>query len=117
MPKEADLETFFTQLLQRINEIEERERINRNKIDLLSNSLIKKDEKLNEEIRVLRENQKKLGDEIEKIKQKIDYILGEFPNLVRKEDLRVIERFIELWQPLKFATLEDVKRMLEAFKK
>ncbi len=115
MPKEQqpELEAFFTQLLQRINEIEEKEKANKNKIELLTNSTINRNKKVDEEIRVIRDELKRLGDEIEKIKQRIDYMLAEMPNLVRKEDLSIIERFIKMWEPLKFVTKEDVERAIE----
>ncbi|MEM2768328.1 MAG: hypothetical protein QXL50_00150 [Candidatus Pacearchaeota archaeon] len=114
MPKEnIDYEAFFTQLLQRINEIEEKSNINKNKIDLLSNSLAKKTKKINEEIELIRNDLDNIKQEIEKLKQRVEYIISEFPNLARKEDLISIEKFINLWQPLKFATLEDVEKMIE----
>ncbi|MEM2932666.1 MAG: hypothetical protein QW622_00400 [Candidatus Pacearchaeota archaeon] len=116
MPKTeptTDIETFLTQLMQRINELEERENTNKNKIDLLSSSIVEKHKKLSESLMLLREEIKKLGESLEKITQRVDYLLAEMPNLVRKEDLTNIEKFIKLWQPLKFATLEDVERMIK----
>lgn len=114
MPKEKiDYEAFFTQLLQRINEIDEKTNINKSKIDLLSSSLSKKSKKINEEIELIKNEVENIKQEIEKLKQRIDYILAEFPNIARKEDLVVIEKFINLWKPLKFATLEDVERIIE----
>jgi len=113
MPKEeAGLEAYFTEILQRINEIEEKTKINKNKINLLASSTITKYKKAEEEINSIRENLSKMADELEKLKQKVDYLLSELPSLVRKEDLSSIEKFIKLWQPLKFATLEDVERIV-----
>jgi uncharacterized protein YecE (DUF72 family) len=113
MPKEeAGLEAYFTEILQRINEIEEKTKINKNKINLLASSTITKYKKVEEELNSIRENLSKMADELEKLKQKVDYLLSELPSLVRKEDLSSIEKFIKLWQPLKFATLEDVERIV-----
>jgi uncharacterized protein YecE (DUF72 family) len=113
MPKEeASLEAYFTEILQRINEIEEKTKINKNKINLLASSTITKYKKTEEELNGIRENLSKMADELEKLKQKVDYLLSELPGLVRKEDLSSIEKFIKLWQPLKFATLEDVERIV-----
>jgi uncharacterized protein YecE (DUF72 family) len=113
MPKEeASLEAYFTEILQRINEIEEKTKINKNKINLLASSTITKYKKTEEELNGIRENLSKMADELEKLKQKVDYLLSELPSLVRKEDLSSIEKFIKLWQPLKFATLEDVERIV-----
>ncbi len=112
MPKE-DYEAFFTQLLQRINEIDEKTKANRNKIDLISSSILKRNKKIDEEIISIRNEISKINVELEKIKQRLEYIIAEFPNLARKEDLTSIEKFIKLWEPLKFATLEDVERITE----
>jgi len=115
MPKEqpSDIESFLTQLLQRINEIEEKERADKNKIDLLSSSIIDKNKKTESDINLIRENLKQLSDELDKVKQKLDYILAEMPNLARKEDISIIEKFIKMWQPLKYTTTEDVERIIE----
>ncbi|MEM1535120.1 MAG: hypothetical protein QXE64_00650 [Candidatus Pacearchaeota archaeon] len=114
MPKEqrTDIESFLTQLMQRINEIEERENTNKNKIDMLSSSMLERGKRTDESIRLIREELRKLAESIEKISQRVDYIIAEMPNLARKEDLSSIERFIALWQPLQFATLEDVDRAI-----
>jgi len=114
MPKEqVDYEAFFTQLLQRINEIEEKAKANKNKIDLLSSSMLRRNKKIDEEIETIKREINKMKMDLEKIKQRIDYIIAELPNLVRKEDLTAIEKFIALWKPLKFATLDDVERIIE----
>lgn len=34
----------------------------------------------------------------------------------RKEDVRVLEKYINLWNPMKFVTEEDVKRILSSKK-
>jgi predicted nucleic acid-binding Zn-ribbon protein len=114
MPKpEESVEEFFTQLLQRINDLEERTKNSREKIDLISSSLHQRNKKISEEIYSIKERLERLNEEIEKIKQKIDYILAEMPSLVRKEDLMIVEKFIKMWEPLKFVTKEDVERMIE----
>ena len=112
MPKEEGLEAYFTELFQRINEIEEKTKANKNKINLLASSTVTKYKKVEEDLNSIRENVNKISDELERLKQRVDYLLAEMPSLVRKEDLSSIEKFIKMWQPLKFATLDDVERMI-----
>jgi hypothetical protein len=50
---------------------------------------------------------------LREIKERVSYVINEFPSLVRREELKVIEKFIKLWQPVEFARIEDVKTMID----
>jgi len=46
------------------------------------------------------------------MKEAMQHIVHESANFARKEELRVLDRYMKLWEPLKFVKEEEVKKMI-----
>lgn len=108
-----DYESFLTQILQRINSIEEKTKNNKNMLQLLSSNVISLKTDLRREVEKINRDLRSLKRDVERIKQNLDYVMEELPNLVRREEMKIIERFMKMWEPLKFVTKEDVERIID----
>ncbi|UZE93788.1 MAG: hypothetical protein IB618_03405 [Candidatus Pacearchaeota archaeon] len=104
---------LLTEFSTRVNDLEERSRLIRERLLTLSQTVLKQNERLNKEIGVLKEDMREIRNESDRLKEAVEHIIRESSELARKEELRVVERYMKLFEPLKFATIEDVKRIVK----
>lgn len=85
----------------------------RREIDLLKSDLARKYEKINKELKTINDDVIELKREQEKTAEKMDLIVKELRLTAGKEDLMVIKKYLDLWNPLNFVTQRDVERLIE----
>jgi hypothetical protein len=109
--------TTISALLQefgtRLNELEEKQRLIKDRMLLIGNNLIYSKEEI--EKRDL-EFKKKISDlelELKSIKQLNRRMIFELENLARKEEFLILERQFKIFQPLEFARISDIKKIVD----
>jgi len=111
-------ETALTDLNTKFKDLEERHNLLKEKVLLLGQSFLKQQEHLNKEISVLKDELKESKLDIDRTKEAVQHIIRESSDFARKEELKTLERFMKIWEPLRFVKEEEVKRMIsEALKK
>jgi len=81
---------------------------------LVSNeSFIKTRDNLSKDIRVIKDDIREIRSDIDRIKEMVQHVIGDTAGFARKEELRILERYMKLWEPLKFVKAEEVKRMID----
>ncbi|MBI2671485.1 hypothetical protein HYX16_00985 [Candidatus Woesearchaeota archaeon] len=68
--------------------------------------------RLNREISLINTDVKELREEIFKLRETIKNFLGEIDYFAKKSDLKVLEKYINLWNPLKFVTEEELEDLI-----
>ena len=54
-----------------------------------------------------------LKRQVAQVEDRITTLLKELTLLAQKEDVDILKKYIELWNPVKFVTVEQVERMIE----
>jgi len=106
------ISALLAEFSTRLNDIEEQERLIKERVSMLSRTLLKQEERLNKEISLIKEDIKLLSENIEKMKDAIQHIIDESSEFARHEELKVLEKYMKLWEPLKYARIEDVEEMI-----
>ena len=102
----------LTDIAIRLNEIEEKQRLIKDRAILIGENLIStKEEMLKNEIET-RKQLKQISEEIKLLKNTLNRLIEEISNFARKSELEIIERQIKIFEPLKIARLEDVETMI-----
>ena len=109
----GDTSSILNNLNGRMRLIEERFMQLRENLELLNENLM-------EERRDVLKRVKNLDNEIKNLKKEnleltntINHIIKEVGLFARKDSVRVLEKYISMWDPLKFTTEEDVKKIIE----
>src|SRR4030042_3056623 len=84
--------------------MEERYSTLRNKSQISEQSMISLEKDVRGDIKLLSEDLVELKRSLNDIKDKLRLITAEMKNLVKKEDFRVIEHYVDMWQPMSFVT-------------
>lgn len=101
----------------RMNDLEESVRILRERLALLNQTLLKQNDRINKEIALLKDDISNLRNDVDRLKEAVEHIIAESAELARKEELKVLERQIKMFEPLKYATEDDVKRIVSKMMK
>lgn len=110
--QEIAVSELFADFNRRITDVEENLRMLKERLLVTTKTLIMQGDRFSNEIAQLKEKFESLKDMVERQKDAIDRIVKESAELVRKEELRSIERLLKTFDPLKLATEEDVRRIV-----
>lgn len=81
-------------------------------VDLLKNDLLKKHQDLRRETKSLNEEVLELRREYETSQQKMDLVIRELKQTAGAEEVAVLRKYVDLWNPLHFVTQRDLERAL-----
>lgn len=104
-------------LTNRIRDLEGRYNLLRDRVLVVNNNMIEEYKRLMSELKIINNEIRDLKGDMFNIKEGIKHVIKEFDLFARKEDVAFLEKYINLWNPLKFVTEEDVLRIIEHHKK
>lgn len=79
--------------------------VNQNMIDEYKN-LIKEIKSINEDV-------KDLSNDLNNVKNILKRLTEEAADFAKKDNLKILEKYINLWNPLNFVTTEEVKKIVQ----
>ncbi len=83
-------------------------------VDLVKNDLIRKNSSLGKEVKALNDEVLELKRQQNQFAQKMDLIIKELKQTAGNEEVQVIKKYVELWNPLSFVTQRDLERTVDA---
>jgi hypothetical protein len=100
----------------RLREMEERNRVVKERVLLLGQNLITSRDESDKDIEQLKADTAQIKRDLEKIKSLIQNILSETDKFARKDEMILIERMLKDFQPIEFVRTKDVEEMINKFK-
>lgn len=100
-------------LSRRLRMIEERFTNIRNKMEVDEKNMISIHKKVNSEFKTFNSDFTEIRSDIKDIRQEMSMIIKELQLTARKEDVKVLEKYIEIWQPLNFVTKNQVEKIVK----
>ncbi len=105
---------------RRLRILEERYTNIRRKGQVVEQNMLSENKKVNTEIKTVNSDISDLKRGIAELKSKMMLIVKELQLCAKKEDVQVLEKYINLWEPINFVTSNEVekivKSMIEKFK-
>jgi hypothetical protein len=86
----------------KLRDLEEKQRILKERLLLIGQNLIEIKEKNNQDILEIKKENDMIKQDIEKIKSFLESISSEFSKFAKKEDLEILSKQAKMFQPLKF---------------
>jgi len=100
-------------LSSRVKLIEERIENLRNHLDLVDGSLVEKHKSLVSDIRDLEDGMRSVRADMDMLKELAERLAKRMEAFASKEELKIIERYVSLWQPMNFVTRAEVKAAVQ----
>ncbi len=82
--------------------------------DVLKNDSIRKTNELRKDLKAVNDDLLELRREVEKVQEKMDLIIRELQKTAGREEVLVLKKYLELWNPLSFVTQKDLDRAIDA---
>lgn len=111
----AESSSQVTMLSRQLRVLEERYDNLRKKTQVTDQNMLSNHKEVNIEIKALGEEIDEFKKEFEDLKSKLRLIVQELKMCAKTEDVRVLQKYIELWNPIEFATKKEVQDLIRTF--
>ena len=75
-------------------------------------NMIAKNKHFSAEIKTLTSDINEIRKEIQELKDKLLLVIRELQTVARKEEVKVLEKYINLWNPIKFVSQNEVEQII-----
>lgn len=112
----AEFSNQMSNLNQRLRILEERYTNLQRKTQVTDQNLLSNNRKFNQEIKTINSDINDIKASISEIDEKLKQIIKELQASARKEDMDVLNRYIDLWDPSNFITRAEVEKITKELK-
>ena len=115
MPEEyeTDLNYVLSDLNIRTRTLEGKYNVLGEKLLVVNQNMIEEYKKIINELKTKEQDVTELKREIENLKEILRQIVKEIDSFAKKEHVNVLEKYINLWNPLKFVTDQEVNELIK----
>jgi hypothetical protein len=75
-------------------------------------NMIAKNKHFSAEIKTMSSDIIEIRKEIQEVRDKLMLVIRELQTVARKEEVKVLEKYINLWNPIKFVTQNEVEQII-----
>ena len=109
---EQVVKQFVTSLTSRVKLVEERVENIRDRIELVEHSLIDKHKTSIKQIKELHDEMRVLRGDVEETKTLIERVVKRLDAFASGEEVKVLRRYVELWQPMSYVNRAEAKAIV-----
>lgn len=109
---DAQIKFLLSDFSTRLKDTDERNKLIRERVLLLGKNLISSRQDIEDELKILKQENIKIKQDIDKLKKTSNSILTEFGKFVKRGELTAIERMLRDFQPLEFMRKKDVEELI-----
>ncbi|MBI2130899.1 hypothetical protein HYU10_03975 [Candidatus Woesearchaeota archaeon] len=112
-PDISGITNDINSLGRRLRLVEEASANVRNMVQITEENMISKNRMLNAEIKTLASEINDIKKDIHDVKDKVFLIIKELQNAAKKEDVKLLEKYINMWNPVRFVTKGELDYVVE----
>lgn len=112
-PSSAYLVQQVTNVTTRLRVLEDRHTNSRKKMQLVEQNMLANHKKAMEEIKLLKSEIDDVKHTMAELENRIVLLIKELRLSAKKEDLDVLKKYVELWEPIKFVTETQVENIVK----
>ena len=80
---------------------------------IVEENMIEHHRKISSELKMLNEDLSDMKKQMAEMNERMGLMIAEMRELARKEDVLVLKKYIDYWDPLKFVTQKQVEKVVE----
>ena len=111
MEEEYDYSGYYADIGTRIRDLEEKQRISKDRLLLIGENLIDAKEKMNEDLLKIKKDIQEIKMTMNRLKSFIETASSEFSDFARKEDFEILVKQAKMFQPLEFVRKSDLEKL------
>ncbi len=110
---QVDFTQVINELANRLRVLESRQSLLSEKLLVMNQNMIEEYKKTIKEIKIVQVEIRTMKDDVSNVKNVVKHLTEEAGKFAKTSDIRVLEKYIKLWDPLKFVTEKEVKAMIQ----
>src|SRR3990167_7546340 len=111
-PDFSGMTTDMNTLSRRLRLLEEGFTNLRRFFQVIEENIISKNKHYSAEIKTLASDISEIRKEIQELKDKLILVIRELQSVARKEEVKVLEKYISMWNPIKFVTQNEIEGII-----
>jgi zona occludens toxin (predicted ATPase) len=111
MAEEDNENQYFTETSTKVRDLEEKQRIIKDRILLVGQNLIEMKEDIHTTFLDIKKDIEIMKRDIERLKSFFEAASGEFSKFARKDDLEILSKQAKMFQPLELVTKKDLEKL------
>ena len=113
MPAEPDQNSILTNVDRRLRMLEERFINLRRRTQVADQNMLKTKKDISKELKAGSEEIKEVRMQINDIKEKFRIFVNELRGYATREDFKVLEKYVNLWEPIRFVSRNEVEHLIK----
>ena len=97
----------------RLRVLESKHNLLREKTLIINENMLEQYKKISQEIKLINEDIKDLKKDLQTIKETTKHVVSEMEAFARKDSLKILEKYINMWNPLHFVTEQEVIKLIK----
>ena len=97
----------------KLRDIEEKQKLLKDRVLLIGENLVESREEIEKDLTMLKVSMEQSKQDILKIRDTLQRILEDLETKARKAEVDILKRQFQMFEPLKFARVEDVEKMIK----
>ncbi|MBD3164760.1 hypothetical protein GF323_06180 [Candidatus Woesearchaeota archaeon] len=111
--KNANLSEDLNSVERRVKMLEEKYTNLRNRFQVTEQNMLSKNKNFFTDIKTINIELSEIKKEISELKDSILSLIKELKSFAKREDVDMLRKYIDLWNPVNFVTKNDVKNIVE----
>lgn len=111
--EQEDPTQILTELVNRIRVLESKQSLFNERLLLVNQNMIEEFKAFMTEVKTIRIGIAETNKDVKNMKNIIKHLSEEAGNFARKDNVMVLEKYINLWNPLRFVTREEVEKLID----
>ncbi|MBS3133380.1 hypothetical protein J4470_04655 [Candidatus Woesearchaeota archaeon] len=107
---EPEPDRNILEITRRSRILEERYSNLERRSQVVEENMLEHHKKISSEIRLLNDDVADVKKAISDLNEKIQYLVAELQEFARKDDVQVMKKYIDYWEPLNFVTQKQVEK-------
>ena len=111
--EQQDISSILLSLDSRVRSSETRNLLLKERIEITDRKMIREYKKTLNEIKDINLEVKQIKNDILNIKDALKKVTKELDLFARKENLKILEKYLQIWDPMKFVTQDELKEIIK----
>lgn len=112
-PEPTETTQQITNIGSRLKLLESRQNDLNRRIEVTDKNMLNRRRIVSDEIKVINSDILELKRQINQLTNKLDMVIEEIKKLAAKEDIETIRKYVDMWEPVNFATRNEVEKIIE----
>lgn len=111
-PDASLITDHLNNIMRRLRVLEERQMNTRRNTQVTDQNMLEHHRKISADIKTINAEMIEIKKELFDVKTKIRMIIKELQECAKKEEVQVVKKYINLWQPMNFVTQDEVENII-----